>query len=410
MRNRDFTAVAIAVISVAALTLLRLEMSREARIPAALPPSIRAAVAQAAAPTLDAPPAASSATPAISSARMEICGLGNVALDADDATAAQRYIRPLTEAAESRWIERLSDSGDLRARASGLLMKNFVAARGGTLLAAQIARDDLVQLAVGSGDPALYALANGKCSQLAADDGNACAAVNAAAWAKVDPDNAAPWLIMAAQARAIHDGPAEAAAITTAVRAHRVNAYAFSLLPFAAASLPADLTPAQRYFLQTNLLGVAAALPNPGIGEGGRYCREHAANTPAIRTQCAALAELFAGKGTTIFDLMQAATIGGNAGWSEQRVAGVRQQIAALEEAATQVAGGADAASAWSCDNMKLADAYLARVAAFGELDAMRDAIQRTGKTSAELARLNEARLARLSSRAPSDPGPLPAR
>ena len=105
---------------------------------------------------------------------------------------------------------------------------------------------------------------------------------------------------------------------------------------------------------------------------------------------------------------MQAATIGGSSGWSEQRVAALRLQIAALQEAALQVAGEADASNAWSCNNLGLANEYLGRVAAFGELDAMRDAMQRTGKTAAELARLVEARLARFVPRAAPGPSPVP--
>jgi hypothetical protein len=80
----------------------------------------------------------------------------------------------------------------------------------------------LVQLALATRDPAIFALANTKCSKTVEEHASsgACPQLTLDQWTRADSDNAVPWLALAAQARRANDKAAEAAAFARAAQAH----------------------------------------------------------------------------------------------------------------------------------------------------------------------------------------------
>ena len=198
---------------------------------------------------------------------------------------------------------------------------------------------------------------------------------------------------------------AEAAAIARAAQAHRIDSYNFSLLGVSIGEIPRDLSDAQRYFLEVKLLGIDATTIDAHTGEGIRYCREEVPHSAAARPQCAALAELFAGKGSLLIDQMAAASIGSFSGWSAERVAQKRLDVKALMEATAIVSSASDPAEAWSCDTMARANRYFRRLASQGEVGAAREAQQSLGIDTGELARRYDERTALLIERAHADQG-----
>jgi hypothetical protein len=88
--------------------------------PAAQPTQVPKA-AQAQLPQQLAKPAAIARKPVVAKAGgTDICGVGRVSLDADDPSAANRYVGALSTQAATRWLSALRDSDDYRARAMGL--------------------------------------------------------------------------------------------------------------------------------------------------------------------------------------------------------------------------------------------------------------------------------------------------
>ena len=69
--------------------------------------------------------------------------------------------------------------------------------------------DQLVRLAVVSQDPLVYVIALEACKGSAEGGAANCALLSLEQWARLDPDNAQPWLELAAQAQREHDVDAE---------------------------------------------------------------------------------------------------------------------------------------------------------------------------------------------------------
>jgi hypothetical protein len=220
---------------------------------------------------------------------IEVCGVGKVKIDPDDPMAMGKYLEALAEKSQLRWVSALRNSDDLRARASGLFLDGTVADRGADQVIKQEARDELVQLAVGANDPAVYALAIYKCANDADPASGACRQVSAGGWARMDPDNATPWLLVAGQARAKNDVQAEADAFHHAVEAHRSDSYTDSIFSFAEPEIPKDATPVERAYLAVEVIGVEAATAQRQFSAATKHCSSDALQDRKIRQQCSAL-------------------------------------------------------------------------------------------------------------------------
>src|SRR5580698_6257755 len=195
---------------------------------------------------------------------IEVCGVGRVKLEANDLGAAGKYLNALTKNSRLRWLAALRNSDDYRARATGLYLEGIFD-RDSPQKDPGAARDELVQLAVGTRDPASFALAYTKCIKGVGDYASqgACPQLSIDDWARADADNAVPWLQLAAKARRQDDAAAEAAAFAQAAQAHQYESYNWSLFSFAKAEMPDDVTAADRWFLTAEVIGVEAAMPMP---------------------------------------------------------------------------------------------------------------------------------------------------
>jgi hypothetical protein len=317
--------------------------------------------------------------------KVEICGFGKVALDPTDPTAAFRYVGERTEKAAQKWLSALLNNDDYRARAAGLFLEGKI---GGPeiLPMTQQARDSLVQLAVGTADPAVYATALYACSgKFGGPADGSCGQMSADGWARLDPDNAVPWLLLAGKARDQHDDAAEAAAFGRAAKASMSDAYLYSIYAFAEPELPSDLTPTQRSYLAVEVIGIEAATAHGEFNAASKHCSTEALQDSNVRQQCSSLAQLWVTRGTTMLDFGMGTSIGARAGWPAQRVNDLRMELDAL----MQGISGTESASAddtWSCDAVQRSSAYVSRMARMGEIGAARDELERSGETVPELA------------------------
>ena len=317
-----------------------------------------------------------------------VCGVGTVQLDSNDRAAPFNYVRRLTGSAQSRWQRTLINSDDLHVRAAGLLLQSrgwqydSVTGMPTRTHDAELARDELVQLAAGLDDLPVYAMAVRACDQ--SDEGApsaACDRISRAKWAAMDADNAAPWLDLAVAAHARSDREAEFAAVSHATQAHRVDFYNDSLLAYASSNVPAEATGLERAAFFDGLIGHVGGDGHALGFVRAYYCTAEAVKQSSIRQQCEAVAELLANHGRNTLEWDTAAGIGARLGWEPERIIAMRQETLAMFRVETY--SGKDP---WSCDNVRALNEFAAIQGQSGELAAARDAIQKSGKSIAELA------------------------
>jgi hypothetical protein len=320
------------------------------------------------------------------SGEIDVCGVGKVKLDRDDWTATGKYFDTLTKKSRMRWLSALRNSDDYRARATGLYLEGILD-RDAAQKDAEAARDELVQLAVGTKDPAVYALAYTKCINGVEDFASpgACPQLSLDEWTRADSDNAVPWLRLAANARREGDGTAEAAAFAHAAQAHRYESYNWSLFSFAQSAMPGDVTAADRWYLTTTVIGAEAAMPMP-YQPLFQYCSRDAMADAEVHRQCNALAELMVNKATTLSELSMGKSLGARLGWPAEVIDHLTQQLEASMQAIGQMTTP-DPEQQWNCDSVARGNAYMSEWDQLGERGLAQQAIERSGETVVDLAR-----------------------
>ena len=318
------------------------------------------------------------------SVEIEVCGVGKVKVAAEDLRGGSDYVGNLTKESRLRRLEALRNSDDYRARAAGLFLENMFDTDAHDV---PNARSELVQLAVGTQDPAVYALAYSKCNNTVGTPASAdgCQRLSLDEWTRRDPDNAVPWLLIAAKAGQANDASAEGAAFAHAAAAHRYDPYTSSLMAFADSEKPDDVTPLDQWYFGIAVNGVEAATLGP-VMPYLRYCSGDRVKDPIVHQHCAALAELLAAKGTTLIDLSVAAALGSRLGWAADRVSGLRQRFNAMLGMLEQ-AMPSDREITWSCATAARGNAYFAERERLGELGAVQELIEQSGESIPELAR-----------------------
>lgn len=304
---------------------------------------------------------------------VDVCGVGRVRMQSDgqldlpaDATSGLR----LVEGASFKFAA----SGSDFERALALYVAFALAARtepeaAQSRLAAESIQQ-LARLALGSRDPAAYALAFYACGKAAVTGSNAgaCAQVSAAQWTLLEPDNAAPWLHEAAAARRRNDPGAVDEALMRASRAKTLRPYNETPLRLIEAPAVRSAPPAQAGAAMTALIGLSSALPLPNLQLVSRYC---AATTrgAAERTQtCSGLAEVLTERSTVQIGMRLGAEIGERAGWPSERVTAARMRLADLQKAQARAI---DRKDLYSCAAVERSREYLTAYARYGEVGAM---------------------------------------
>jgi hypothetical protein len=263
--------------------------------------------------------------------------------------------------AASQWLATLQDSGDDATRAAGLLVALDDPAAPAEL------RARLVTLAAGASDVRVIAWAQRACAGSAAP---ACAALAPAHWAEAEPDNAAAWLALAADARL--DDASRDAALHRAAAAPRLDSHMPALHRLAAAAEPAALEAAANAAEVRAALHwrVAAARADWRVTEAlRRLCHAGLPADGGARGDCERLAERLATQGQSLPDLVQAVELARLFDADEARRAAWRDEAAALE--ALQAARFGDTPGAGCVPPEGFAD-YVADVGRVGEVAALR--------------------------------------
>jgi hypothetical protein len=347
----------------------------------------------------------------IKAGNVDFCGIGKVTLDGNDSMASYHYLEALTEKTQARWSAALLNSDNLRARAVGLLLQGI----GDPKMeqpATQAAHDELVQLAAGAGDPAIYALALQRCNRMntfADSSSGACPQISWRGWARLDPDNAVPWLMVAGVAHAAHDSAAENDAFNQASKSLKVDAYDDSLFAFSQSTLPDDVTPLQRSYIGTEMIGIEAAAFGPQYSIALHHCSVAAMQDISVKQQCVALAELLINKGTNLIAFGIGEAIGRQAGWPTVRVNALEQEKNALMQSFRQQFEPGDDPNPWSCASVKRFNDYLDLRGRVGEIALARESLERSGESVEELARKWTESIEKMRAKAAEEQAQAPA-
>jgi hypothetical protein len=312
----------------------------------------------------------------------EVCGWGPVELPADDPFPLQRLPAGARRAALDQAQAAMAADADPRIRAAGLLL----GARAGAG-EARARIEQLARLAAASTDATTYALALHACQHLAEAAAGPCGLLGGAQAAQLDPDNAQPWLALAAEAAARQDTDAEHDAMRRAAQASHLSAHTAVLPVLVAQALPAPEASLPRTLALGIALGlqdVARLLPPPGgVAQARAYCLATAGTgqdgEPPAAT-CRALAALLLHHGRGVADLGAGLDIARRWSPALAGLAGWQQEHDALIDTAPPLADGIDL----GCAAQQRQLDWLRGVAAVGERVALREQLAASGHSIAE--------------------------
>ncbi len=239
--------------------------------------------------------------------------------------------------------------------------------------------EPLVQFALAGRDPDAYAAAAYACR---GERVGACASMGYAQWAKIEPDNAVVWLLMAAEASSRKDAVAQAEAIQHLATARRYD----PRIPSFAPVFESEAVRTQPLWVQSSvgisLLGLQSTTslaPNMAIGG---YCLQAKNMDDARRAVCDTLANKLLETDANVIDLMMAAAIGKKIGWDAEKLQAAGDQKAVAIGLLGEMSSDKDR---FSCATLAKDVQWIQSSLSKGEMSVIRELIAKSGKTIPEL-------------------------
>lgn len=336
---------------------------------------------------------------------VELCGVGRVPIQPDGEVYPQHVVKA-AQAAFDRFAAAMATGDHSLQRAVGLYAQRGSAAMaaaadhrsrhpgcdsdercmGQSLAvagkAAASLSEQLARQAMASQDPRVYALAYYACQKAAGNEqaGGACAQITPARWAQLEPDNAVPWLALAA---ATGGGDERREALTRASKAAASRLHWDVIIELNEHPGVRALDPATRLVFYTYVLGTWAAFPMPSLLVVTQSCGPGMQPDQARRQLCSDLAEMLTERSATLLELSIGTSIGERAGWSAERVSALRDRKDAISQIGSEIWEGQDVSS---CQFLEKLEARATELTRGGELKAAERQIRESGRTVKELA------------------------
>ncbi len=310
----------------------------------------------------------------------------------------------------TRIVTRLRSSPDALGKATALLLDLVATASMG----AQPARDDtakceaaclqariederreranrmepLVRLAIETQDPKVYALAYRMCPQPI--EAGACRLLSAEQWARIDADNAVPWLYLAGQSSERGDHAARDEALFRIGAAEGYRTYwlvATARMIDEAAHEDALLVPAQ--VLAPGLVGIEVAGASPNLALLTRACRDVTLDSDPNRWQlCSAAAERLAERSDTTIDRMVGIGMARRLGWSDERTDRLLGEVVDSRRAESVYGRAADPRIGRDCVAARRFLTDLASRGHLGEMAALRASLGASAASPSDYPRI----------------------
>ena len=246
----------------------------------------------------------------------QLCGMKGPELKRAAHETIGQHVMRVTQGSISGWTSSLVASDDPRRRAVGLALENAHPGAPGDRGRDTPVNNSLVLLAIQTNDPVIYALALSQCGDLDQDSGP-CQALSWEHWANIDPDNAVPWLGIAAKASSSGDQEGVDHALAMASMASRFDEYASTVNAIALRALPRDMGPLDKVVAVGDVFSSLSSLGAPSTpGIFATLCSDTAIQQPVRKQQCAFVANDLADKGATLFDVLVALKLAKRLGFS----------------------------------------------------------------------------------------------
>ena len=344
------------------------------------PPSVTAPVADSQSHGPPSPPRA-----AQPSATDKLCGVSGPDLVRKENESLQQHAARLAENGIIRWRAGLLQSEDPKQRAMGLVLQNAALKHIPLPLNERDtpSNNDLVLLAINSDDPAIYAAALGQCRtwdyQMTVGP---CQGLSVEHWTHIDPDNALPWILIAARARRAQNEAVSNEAMSQAAHASRIDSYSDEMTAAALNAPPRDVSPLEKAVVGavlTSLYRVATPWELPEL------CSEEALQRAERKDQCSSIAKL-AAEGSTLFDVEAARDLGRRLRWPKDQLAALDEELRSISSYAYSWDypwGQSHPGHGVECTNFLRYDAFIDQLAAHrSERAAVRAAIKLAGAPS----------------------------
>lgn len=351
---------------------------------------------------------------------VEVCGIGRVkGKDRQDAiVAAANRVMQAGDRLAQRLTASLVGSDDHHERALGRMVRlgesraraveaSTATAHGGcdedatcTARAFEAAsaagaedRAALVADAVSSDDPRVYAAAWAACAD---ERGDArCQQLKPEQWARIDPDNAVPWLWLASEASQRRDPAGVDEALFRASKARRADAHWGAALELMQREEVASQPPAARLGLLYRLIGITATQPGPSFYQAVQRCRPP--GDVNWQQSCSDLADVLVERSLSMVDLTVGLRIAEAAGWAESRVQRLATERDAMAQAQSESADLLSSDGGMGCDALDAMTAWAGQVATVGEIGALRTKLLKVpGGVEAAAERFRERRRQRM--------------
>lgn len=260
--------------------------------------------------------------PTLAPGMVEVCGFGRAEAGSAGEQALLGQLNERAEVVLREHLPRLRSSASPQVRAAGLMAERDAPA--------------LVEMALASSDPVIYAFARQLCGVNGPEIGEpACRRLGPQQATQRDPDNALTWIDAATAADARGDTPGLATALQRAALAGQVQAHEFRFFDLAWSAAPAALPPRDGLALAAALTGIQAAFSVRGMPTLRRYCDAAPADA-GRRATCDALAQLLFARGNLLIELIIARDLAQKAGWPAPMVEQMRANQWAYTTAAAE--------------------------------------------------------------------------
>jgi len=322
--------------------------------------------------------------------------VGNPQL-ASDMEAAQ----VAADAALGSLVTELAARSTDRERALGLYLQ-MVAARYAPYtacdtkyMACQQARDStiaesqasLARIAASTSDADAYALAIYSCAPWSGHTGNGdCDSLSYAQWARLEPDNAVPWLYLAGDAENRRDQNVVESALYRASKARYSNAHLDQISGLIHSNTAAALSPNFQIELAGSLLSMQGELPNPNLAAVVHYCGIGAHLDPNHVQTCGDLAATLVERSRTAIEVLIGGRIAEQVSWANPRLASLRDEADATRWQLFRMQESQQAQMLLGCYSTQRLLRNVIAQAQFGESGRLRQELAARGVTTAQAA------------------------
>ena len=329
-----------------------------------------------------APPAAAAAE------EVEICGGGWARVPSETLTDVRAWLHlDNVQQARLSLLDKLrATGGDFgRTAATWFALRGLDAPAPGEP-AFDAARDAVAQAATTSNDPKVYALAFGLCQlreTSATPITGACQLIDARQWARLDPQNASPWMYILSDAAQRKDRATQDEALFRIASAQRSETYSMALpgvIANADGAEPATTVAAMA--MATDAMSVATSLSFPGYQALVAACRGNELKDANRRQNCEAVTTLMTERSDSIMERLIGTRMSIALGAPEARLDEVRGAYYAF---ATNYNLGVltSEGAALDCDSMHRNLRRLTQLATVGEAQTAREWARQSGKSPA---------------------------